>query len=337
MNERCTLQELVGLLARRNQMEQEDVNTFVKAFFTLVGDALARDKYVRVKGLGTFKLIDTDDGTPSSHISFTPDASMRNLVNKPFSHFEAVLLNEAVHFDDVTEETLAVPGADEIGLNPRLSGQETEAEQKEETVENDSVQPLGQQVGADKRGATDGTDNPSQFLETDFTGDAPKRKFRLPWCFVASVLLIGILMGGGVVWAILSGRRYIPEPLVRILTEKMQQQSDTVPTAAVETDTVPFRKRHIEVTLPVLPGRNATGKADASAILSDTVRYSIAGTLATHTLRRGESLARLAQHYYGNKNLWPYLVRHNRDIIKDADEIPVGTLIRIPKLVRNYN
>ena len=81
-----------------------------------------------------------------------------------------------------------------------------------------------------------------------------------------------------------------------------------------------------------LPAKDKN-KAVLPIVLSDAVRYDIQGTLATHTLRRGESLARLAERYYGNRNLWTYLARYNRNNIKDANDIPVGTLIRIPKLV----
>ena len=41
-------------------------------------------------------------------LSFMPDVSMRELVNKPFSHFETVLLNESAHFDDMIEEEKAI-------------------------------------------------------------------------------------------------------------------------------------------------------------------------------------------------------------------------------------
>lgn len=337
MNERCTLQGLAEMLAQRCSTEQTDADVFVREFFSLVEDALLKDKYVRVKGLGSFKLIDTDDGTSRSHISFTPDVSVRNSINKPFAHFETVALNETVHFDDVEEETLAVPAVDETDLELHLPDQKTGIGQEEETTENGFVHSLEPLAGADKKTGINEANNPSQFLETDFTGDTPKQKFRLPWCFVASVLLIGILIGGGVAWRILSGRRYIPEQLVRILTEKVQQQSDTTPVMTMKKDTLPSHTRHVGVTLPALPERSIARKTAAPVVLSDTVRYTIVGTFATHTLHRGESLARLAQHYYGNKNLWPYLVRHNREIIKDADDIPVGTLIRIPKLVRDDN
>jgi hypothetical protein len=72
---------------------------------------------VKVKGLGTFKVI-TVEARESvsvrtgdrvmigehSKITFTPDATMKELVNKPFSQFETVVLNDNVEFDDLKEQ-----------------------------------------------------------------------------------------------------------------------------------------------------------------------------------------------------------------------------------------
>lgn len=66
--------------------------------------------------------------------------------------------------------------------------------------------------------------------------------------------------------------------------------------------------------------------------LADTVEYTITGTQGTYTIQPGESLVKVSLKFYGNKKLWPYLVRHNKDIIKDADNIPKGITIRIPVL-----
>ena len=66
--------------------------------------------------------------------------------------------------------------------------------------------------------------------------------------------------------------------------------------------------------------------------LADTVEYMITGTRSTYTIKSGESLVRVALKFYGNKKLWLYLVQYNKDIIKDADVVPVGTTIRIPEL-----
>ena len=66
--------------------------------------------------------------------------------------------------------------------------------------------------------------------------------------------------------------------------------------------------------------------------LADTVEYMIIGTRSTYTIKSGESLVRVALKFYGNKKLWPYLVQYNKDIIKNANVVPVGTTIRIPEL-----
>jgi hypothetical protein len=74
------------------------------------------ERLVKVKGLGTFKIVDVDDRESvnvntgervliegHSKISFTPDALMKELVNKPFSQFETVVLKDGVVFEDVPE------------------------------------------------------------------------------------------------------------------------------------------------------------------------------------------------------------------------------------------
>ena len=66
--------------------------------------------------------------------------------------------------------------------------------------------------------------------------------------------------------------------------------------------------------------------------LADTVEYDITGTKTNYTLREGESLVKLAVKFYGTKKLWPYIVKHNKNIIKDADRVPIGTTLRIPEL-----
>ena len=66
--------------------------------------------------------------------------------------------------------------------------------------------------------------------------------------------------------------------------------------------------------------------------LADTVEYQITGNQGSYTLKPGESLVRVALKFYGNKKLWPYLVKHNKAIIKNPDNVPVGTTIQIPQL-----
>lgn len=71
-------------------------------------------------------------------------------------------------------------------------------------------------------------------------------------------------------------------------------------------------------------------KAVKDITLADTTDYIIEGTLVAHRLKRGETIIQLAYRYYGDKRLWPYLVKHNN--IKDYNTVAIGQEIRIPVL-----
>lgn len=314
MNEQFTLQDLVELLAQHHQMEQADAEAFVQVFFSLIEEALITDKYVKVKGLGTFKLIDVDscecidsdveeesiEMKNHSRISFTPDATIRDAVNKPFNHFETVLLHETTHYDDMPEEAVS---------QTLFAGGNT----SDKDLDVKSEIPAVPDVPMKKESLT----NEATVVENHQKGR--DTYLHLSWRLMFLVLLAGILIGGGATWILLSGKRYVPESLFRTSTEK-DIKADTVSGVAIaDTFSMSSAKREEKNALPV--------------ILSDTVRYDMQGTFTTHTLRRGESLARLAEQYYGNRNLWTYLARYNRNRIKDANDIPIGTLICIPKLV----
>lgn len=111
-----TLQELAKELAEKKNLEYVVARTFISTMFEVIRAAIDRDKLVKVKGLGTFKLIEVgaresinvNNGERviiGSHgkISFTPDSIMKEIVNKPFSQFETVVLNDGVDFDDITD------------------------------------------------------------------------------------------------------------------------------------------------------------------------------------------------------------------------------------------
>ena len=124
-----TLKDLARIMAERNDMQRTESEQFVVAMFDMLKDALAEEGQVKIKGLGTFKIqtmkerasVNINTGEKviiDSHerVTFTPDASMRDSVNKPFAHFDTVLLNEGVFFDDIdaeNEKALSEPVAQE--------------------------------------------------------------------------------------------------------------------------------------------------------------------------------------------------------------------------------
>lgn len=115
--------ELADMLAQKAGISKREAQQFLTDFVETIQDGVNNDKLVKIKGLGTFKVIDVDAResvnvntgervTIDSHqkLTFTPDAAMKELVNKPFSQFETVVLNDGVEFDDepeVEEPTIA--------------------------------------------------------------------------------------------------------------------------------------------------------------------------------------------------------------------------------------
>ena len=114
---KLTLNNIAKVLVERNGMEPKEAMTFTTAMFDLIHDRLNEEGMVKVKGLGTFKMIRVEARESinvrtgervliDSHakITFTPDAVMKELVNKPFSQFETVVLNDDVEFTDMKSE-----------------------------------------------------------------------------------------------------------------------------------------------------------------------------------------------------------------------------------------
>ena len=69
--------------------------------------------------------------------------------------------------------------------------------------------------------------------------------------------------------------------------------------------------------------------------LADTLEYLINGKepICEHTLQSGETIIRISVEYYGSKRFWPYIAKFNSDEISNPDNIPVGTIIKIPAIV----
>ena len=106
--------ELARAIAVRHGMTQKEAERFVNTFIDVVNDGLRNEKQLKIKGLGTFKVIDTKDRESVNvntgeriliggrgKITFTPDTVMRELVNKPFAQFQTVVLNDGVDFSDI--------------------------------------------------------------------------------------------------------------------------------------------------------------------------------------------------------------------------------------------
>ena len=102
--------------------------------------------------------------------------------------------------------------------------------------------------------------------------------------------------------------------------ENKKQAAETVP--SIKNEGKPYK-------LPLTAADAAKPLKDFTA--ADTTNYTIAGTLTTHELKEGETIIRLAQVYYGDKKLWPYIVKYNW--MKDPNHVSKGTVLNIPFLM----
>ena len=157
---KLNIYDLCSVLTSKNGLDDKESHRFIKAIFDVIQEGLDEDKIVKVKGLGTFKIIEVDDRESinvntgervliegHSKLTFTPDSVMKEIVNKPFSQFETVILNEGVDFPEPVVEEPAVEDiiADEpaegkeIIVEPQIDNNVAEQSVEEEPVAEKTV------------------------------------------------------------------------------------------------------------------------------------------------------------------------------------------------------
>lgn len=279
---KISLQDLASVLVERWHLGKKEASMFVNEMFFVIQKSLDEDKIVKVKGLGTFKIIDVDDRESvdvntgdrvliegHGKITFTPDALMKELVNKPFSQFETVVLNEGVDFNDAAvnqpEETtgdvldeiedssaplvefvdeshdeksveLESPKPEPVAVADLPKEEETATEDiSEENTESDASQETPQEVSEEASegiGETEGTGESEETEESVVIEDleeGPGFKKYLKWIGLVLLALAVFLIG------YLAGRgpKTTPqEPKTEIV------ENDTVKNLPNDSDTV---------------------------------------------------------------------------------------------------
>ncbi len=56
-----------------------------------------------------------------------------------------------------------------------------------------------------------------------------------------------------------------------------------------------------------------------------------ASPLRTHTVKKGESLSKIAQRVYGDAQQWRRIYDANRDTVSDPDLIHPGQVLKLPE------
>ena len=164
---KTALQLIADTVAKKHKITVKEAEKFVSAMFDVMNEGLKTDKLVKVKGLGTFKVqavkpresVNVNTGERvliegHDKVSFTPDATKKELVNKPFAQFETVVLNDGVDFTDIDskyENEATLENADETTVstnNAAIPETKVVSSNEEETTDSTNETANGAQETA---------------------------------------------------------------------------------------------------------------------------------------------------------------------------------------------
>ena len=375
MNEKLNIQDLIDLLAEKHGMSKKNADSFVKEFFQLIEEALEKDKYVKIKGLGAFKLIDVESRESvnvntgerfeiqgHTKVSFTPEPALKDIINKPFAHFETVVLNEGTVLEDTPVDSGSEEDEDteqkvEDVVPEVVAGSAVEtpeiAEKIDSPVEPEPVEEAV--VPVETVASEEVNEERVEVIKTAGPAESSAMKY-----FIAIVALVVLLCAGTVAYL------YYPDLFDGLSAESPVEETadneagnaagntvlmdsvgvkdsvviavkDTVSKKLIAEPVIKQQEAPVAVRQPVVAAATSASqpkKEKKVEYVPDSTNYTIAGTQATYTIKPGETLTRVALRFYGTKALYPYIVKHNPDVIKKPDNVPAGTTIKIPKLVK---
>lgn len=343
MNNRLSIQDLALILSEQTGKSTEEALRFLQEFIAVVSKGVYNDKLVKVKGLGTFKIIRVEERAsvsvnsgerfviPSHYkFTFTPDKELKELVNKPFSLFDTVELNEEVDFSDVDvsaetsgaeeaaddsseeilpdgipEQAIEAPQTPEPEVKPEPAVEEEAAPQEEAKAEPKPAEPVSSVSGY------------KEYRRKRRRSASRKLLFPIACLFVVIVL--------GIVYIVcLSGRTTVNKnwepPMAEVGNPTPEAGMNPVPadsTGVTPPDSASLAADSVVAEPPVVEENQPeeTPKSDILALV---------------TIKAGDRLASFAKQYYGHKFFWVYIYQYNQDIISDPNNIPIGTELRIP-------
>lgn len=342
MEGKVLLQDLAQTLAAKRNIKSKEAETFLKVFFETISNAILEDKIVKIKGLGTFKMIDVQDRESvnvntgerivipgHSKISFTPDTELKDQVNKPFALFQTVIINEGTSLEDMEsfESPVVLPESFDIKY--------VEEVQEPRNVEVNQVFESVQDV--------------QKVQEVQDVPKATPVVHEPKWWHISPVMLALLF---ALLWiALLLG--YFTGKYNLFNIDQMINKSDQV--AVVKVDTVYVEKtveqdslyiQSLEDSLRMVveeeiitkkePTKTRTPLADNTAIKptetkkQSPVVFEIVGHKGVRSIKWGDYLLKIVREEYGTEDALKYVISYNK--FTDPNNLPVGTEVKLPKL-----
>lgn len=358
MNEKISFPDLVGLLSSKMNITKKEVETFLKEFFTVSTEVITSGEELRINGLGLFKpiwveargSINIQTGEPVEipghyKLSFIPDKVLREAVNAPFSSFSVEVLNDHVPIEDMT----AVPSQDIDENNDICNTENVELQDskeiREKEEEDEPIEPAHEYIQEDKSVDEESSESTvsSQEIEKfqeeiiqpesetkveekeedcyeDYLRKSASRK-SFWWGVLSAFGIIIICLAGGIFF-MGNDSPYVVK--IGEYTLSLGKQS---------IDSRPMNNNPESVVLP--ENKDTLSEMEKDSVLKDSVIS--ASPLAApevkpviETIRSGVFLTTLARKYFGHKAFWVYIYEENKDVIKNPNQVPIGTRLTIP-------
>ena len=357
------IQNITSALSTKYKMPLKDAETFVAMLFDVVNDGLMKDKLVKVKGLGTFKVASVKDRESVNvntgervlieghdKITFTPDATLRDFVNKPFAQFETVIVKDGVDFSDLdnqkepetkevretpetpdtpetpenkeTPDTQETPETPDALLSTAAESTEPETSETQETLEvfAEQQRAIDEQLSALKKKVADLEVLPREVVRLREEVAALQKRNRRNLIFACLLIVIAFIAGFFI------GRGTTGQ-VDKQATPKTPTEATikAAPADSVETKSIqpaqPAAKQEEETTSFEAYNKDPRIKYGA---------YDIVGIDTVITLRPGQTLKSVCRVTLG-AGMESYL-----EVMNDAKSLETGK-VKVPKLkMRNF-
>ena len=362
---KTVIQIIASALAKQYKLSAADGATFVDTFFAIISDELKKGNQVKIKGLGTFKVqrvkpresVNVNTGERvliegHDKVSFTPDAAMKELVNKPFSQFETVVINDGVDTKELekipTEEEIANADSNSSEDVPDVveeKGQpEIEEEEKVSEVEESKNELVTEQIPDTSNAKVEKLvdDKPNiEKVETEQPKSEPKQdkdntkedleisdsniesyvdnKENSILKLVAVIAIIVIACLGVILWIKFGGIN-LSKPTGKVATQQVES-----PKKKVDNVVKVIQKDNKRDTTII---KKVEKRDDSYAEMNNDARirygaYNIVGVERVIVLRKGQTMASISRKTLGADMIGYFQVLNGRNSMEAGDTLKI--------------
>ena len=337
MNEKTGIQDLVVLLAEKTNIAKKDAETLIKECFDLMGESLEKDKLLKIKNLGTFKLIRVEDREsidvstgerviiPAHYkVSFSPDTMLAEKVEASKTFLE-----------NVETETNDVPVIKEEIFEEE--SEENENEEKNIYVKEKAkitpkyVEDKPERAFENREKEEDFNDFGEFEEEYDENYEPIGNKKKLLWLLFFIAAFIILFFTGQYFYPKLRWKK-VPD-MINVVSYSIDKS--TVPDSLIVADSAKLQT--IDSTKKQTPDTIAAKEKTPAPPAQPVAKTQIAEIQSKklsdnkmHTIREGERLNIIALREYGHKAFWVYIYEENQNKISNPDVVNPGMVIQIP-------